>query len=92
VRPTNDAWPDLLLPRAADNRSRYAWSTMSDPKHPDGDIHKGAVEDETPHSHTDNPYLHGQLGHRTSNVEIKENDTDFPGPDAMEEHSGEKGS
>jgi hypothetical protein len=76
------------------------WETMSDPKHteehprehPDGDIGKGAVEEETPHSHSDNPYMHGQLGHRTSDEDIKDNDTDFPGPDAKEEHSGEKGA
>ena len=74
----------------------YAGKTMSDPKHPgdhpDGDIGKGAVEDETPHAHRDNPYIHGQLGHRTTDADIKENDTDFPGPDAKEEHSGEKGA
>ncbi|MGI8771922.1 MAG: hypothetical protein ACR2JE_10845 [Acidobacteriaceae bacterium] len=65
---------------------------MTKPNHPDGDINKGAVEEEAPRTHGDNPYLQGQLGHRTSDADIKENDTDFPGPDAMEEHSGEKGS
>ncbi len=65
---------------------------MSNPIHPDSDIHKGAVEEETPQTNRDNPYLHGQLGHRSSDEEVKENDTDFPGPDATEEHSGEEGS
>ena len=36
--------------------------------------------------------MHGQLGHRTSDTDVKDNDSDFPEPGAREEHSGEKGS
>jgi hypothetical protein len=60
------------------------------PAHPDSDEHKGAVEEETPHASADNPYLHGQLDHRTNDPDIKSNDTDFPGPDPHEEHTGER--
>jgi hypothetical protein len=58
--------------------------------HPDSDEHKGAVEAETPRASIDKPYLHGQLGHRTSDTDIKDSDTDFPGPEPHEEHTGEK--
>ena len=44
--------------------------------------------------------MEGQLGHRSSNspdpnvdsMLKKDNDTDFPEPDALEEHTGEEGS
>jgi hypothetical protein len=61
-------------------------------KHHDSDEHKGAVEEESPRATTDRPSLAGQLGHRTSDPDVKDNDTDFPEPGAREEHSGEPGS
>ena len=62
---------------------------MTEPARHDSDTAKGTVEEETPQPTKDNPYLHGQLGHRDSNEELKENDSDFPEPGAREEHSGE---
>jgi hypothetical protein len=61
-------------------------------KHLDSDEHKGVVEGESPRSTTGRPSLAGQLGHRTSDPDVKDNDTDFPEPGAREEHSGEPGS
>ncbi len=58
------------------------------PKH-DSDAGKGAVEQERPQPGTDNPYIHGQLGHRDQNEDLKDNDTDFPEPETHGEHSGE---
>ena len=59
--------------------------------HPDGDIHKGAVEDDAPHPSNERRPEHGsmtgQLGHRDQDDRIKGNDTDFPEPDAEAEHS-----
>jgi len=63
---------------------------MTSEKHHDSDLSKGAVEQETPQPNTDNPYLHGQLGHRDQDEELKDNDSDFPEPGAREEHSGER--
>ncbi|MGE0407610.1 MAG: hypothetical protein AB7O65_15055 [Candidatus Korobacteraceae bacterium] len=61
------------------------------PQQADPDAHKGAVEsdesrDATPVS------IAGQLPHRTSNSLVKDNDTDFPGPDGAPEHSGQEES
>ena len=50
---------------------------------PDEAASKGAVEDDRP---TQSP-LAGQLGHRDQDEELKDNDTDFPEPDAEAEHS-----
>jgi hypothetical protein len=61
-------------------------------KHLDSDEHKGVVEEESPRATTSRPSITGQLGHRTSNSDVKDNDSDFPGPGAREEHSGEPGS
>lgn len=61
--------------------------------HPDEASGKGAVEDNT--LPTDSPKgpeqtsLSGQLGHRDQDPLIKDNDTDFPEPDAEGEHTGE---
>jgi hypothetical protein len=55
-------------------------------KHPDSDLHKGAVESD-PQS-PGGGSLAGQLGHRDPDPMIKESDTDFPEPDALAEHSG----
>jgi hypothetical protein len=60
-------------------------------KERDQDSGKGAVEADTPEE-KGNSSLTGQLGHRDQNPLIKSNDTDFPEPDAKEEHSGEKKS
>ncbi len=58
-------------------------------EHPDSDLHKGAVEEERPRAVEQESDLHSQLDHRSSDPEIKNSDTDFPGPDAKEEHTGE---
>ena len=55
---------------------------MTQPQKHDSDTAKGAVEQEKPQPHTDNPYTHGQLGHRDQNEDLKDNDTDFPEPGA----------
>jgi hypothetical protein len=54
----------------------------------DSDSAKGAVEQEAPTQHG-NSSLRGQLGHRTANEMIKENDSDFPEPGGNPEHTGE---
>ncbi len=62
----------------------------TNPPH-DSDTAKGTVEEESPTATGSHPYMRGQLGHRTSNRDIKDNDSDFPEPGAREEHSGERG-
>ena len=61
---------------------------------PDEAISKGAVETDTlPTDTNDRPEhnsLNGQLGHRDQNEMLKDNDTDFPEPDAEGEHTGER--
>lgn len=63
----------------------------------DEDVKKGSVETDTPESGS-KVSIEGQLGHRSNepdpNVDsmLKDNDTDFPEPDAVEEHTGEPGS
>lgn len=61
-------------------------------KRNDSDEHKGVVEQESPLSRADHPSLSGQLGHRTADTDVKDNDSDFPEPGGREEHSGEPGS
>jgi hypothetical protein len=56
---------------------------------PDSDIHKGAVESDQPDTPGDES-LAGQLGHRDPDELLKDNDTDFPEPDAPAEHSGQR--
>ena len=54
--------------------------------------HKGAVEDDTLHrdsTRRSNNSMAGQLGHRDQDEMLKDNDTDYPEPDAEGEHSGE---
>ena len=60
----------------------------------DEDVSKGAVENDPRDtgSQTSNVSIEGQLGHRDQDSMLKDNDTDFPEPDAMEEHTGEPGS
>ena len=58
---------------------------------PDESMSKGAVEDDSLHpdskrrSHNS---MAGQLGHRDQDESLKDNDTDFPEPDAEAEHTG----
>ena len=61
-------------------------------KHHDSDEHKGVVAEESPLIKTGRPSLAGQLGHRTSDPDVKDNDSDFPEPGAREEHSGAPGA
>jgi hypothetical protein len=59
---------------------------------PDEGRHKGAVEDDALHPETGRRAQHsslaGQLGHRDQHEMLKDNDTDFPEPDAEAEHTG----
>ena len=61
--------------------------------HPDEAISKGAVENDAPYPDNESRPQHGslagQLGHRDPDKMLKDNDTDFPEPDAEGEHSGE---
>jgi hypothetical protein len=60
--------------------------------HTDEAMRKGAVEDDALHLDVDHPRGHnsfaGQLGHRDQDEMLKDNDTDFPEPDAKGEHTG----
>jgi hypothetical protein len=60
----------------------------------DEDVTKGVVEDDTRDGTKErsNVSIEGQLGHRDQDPMLKDNDTDFPEPDALEEHTGEPGS
>ena len=59
---------------------------------PDEGINKGAVEDDATHPRDQrrpqHGSLNGQLGHRDQDEMLKDNDTDFPEPDAQAEYSG----
>ncbi len=57
-------------------------------KHPDNDVHKGAVEDDSPQAEH-NTSMRGQLGHRNQDEMLKDNDSDYPEPGGNPEHSGE---
>jgi len=65
------------------------------PPHPDGDEHKGAVEDDSPHISggpaTQHGSLTGQLGHRNRDDMTDGDDSDFPEPGSSPEHSGQHG-
>ena len=52
---------------------------------PDEAAGKGAVENGEDRGERGS--LTGQLGHRDQDEMLKDNDTDFPGPDAEAEHS-----
>ena len=62
--------------------------------HPDGDEHKGAVEDDSTQipgeRATSQESMAGQLGHRNRDEMIDGNDTDYPEPGSNPEHSGER--
>lgn len=70
---------------------------MTDPEkhvqHPDGDEHKGAVEDDSPHLRGDQPAqqnsMTGQLGHRNQDEMTDGSDSDYPEPGESPEHSGQ---
>jgi hypothetical protein len=67
--------------------------TNTVPFEPDGDLSKGAVEQETPSTPGTRPdadRLGGQLSHRESDSQIKDADSDFPEPGSSPEHSGQK--
>jgi hypothetical protein len=59
---------------------------------PDEGMRKGAVEDDATYPDSQRRPQHGslsgQLGHRDQDEMLKDNDTDFPEPDAEAEHSG----
>jgi hypothetical protein len=54
---------------------------------PDEGLGKGAVEGDG-RERVQGESLAGQLGHRDQSAMLKDNDTDFPEPDAAAEHSG----
>ena len=58
---------------------------------PDEAMGKGAVENDAPvddkKPRAQDSSLSGQLGHRDQDEMLKDNDTDFPEPDAEGEHS-----
>jgi hypothetical protein len=54
---------------------------------PDEAAGKGAVEDDGKKGGQGGS-LSGQLGHRDQEDLLKDNDTDFPEPDAQAEHTG----
>jgi hypothetical protein len=60
--------------------------------HPDEAMGKGAVEDDAVYPDSERRPQHGslsgQLGHRDQDELLKDNDTDFPEPDAEAEISG----
>ena len=60
--------------------------------HTDEAMRKGAVEDDPQHVDSEHPRGHnsltGQLGHRDQDDMLKDNDTDFPEPDAHKENIG----
>lgn len=62
-------------------------------KRHDSDSKKGAVESESPGDHSHNTHLASQLPHRSADPFIKnrdeDNDTDFPEPGNVPEHSGQ---
>jgi hypothetical protein len=59
---------------------------------PDEGMRKGAVEDGAVYPGSERRPQHGslsgQLGHRDQDEMLKDNDTDFPEPDAEAEHTG----
>jgi hypothetical protein len=68
---------------------RHRRMMMIDPatRPTDEAIHKGAIEDDGRNAKSVNS-LTGQLGHRDQDEMVKDNDTDFPEPDAAAEISG----
>lgn len=63
-------------------------------QHPDGDEHKGAVEDDSPHlpgqeEPASHEYMQGQIGHRNPDAMTDGGDSDFPEAGSSPEHSGQ---
>jgi hypothetical protein len=67
--------------------------------HPDGDLHKGAIEDDSVHrpgepNDATNTSMSGQIGHRSSETQTggtgEGEDSDFPEPGESPEHSGQR--
>jgi hypothetical protein len=60
----------------------------------DEDMTRGAVEADPQDAsgRKSQESMGGQIGHRDQDPMLKDNDTDFPEPDAQEEHTGEPGS
>ena len=56
----------------------------------DQDIHKGAVEDDSPAATEHNTSMRGQQGHRNIPEMAEGTDSDYPEPGQNPEHSGEK--
>jgi hypothetical protein len=67
--------------------------TLKPVEHPDGDVHKGAVESQTPNEHghetTQHDNLADQLPHRNTGDWLEGADSDFPEPGSNPEHSGQ---
>jgi hypothetical protein len=63
------------------------------PEHPDGDVHKGAVESQSRHDMPERPDFHSnladQLPHRSGGSDLEGADSDFPEPGSNPEHSGQ---
>ena len=59
---------------------------------PDEGMYKGAVEDDSLYPGSTRRFQYGsftgQLGHRDQDEMLKDGDTDFPGLDAVAEHTG----
>ena len=54
----------------------------------DNDLHKGAIEDDSP-LEEHNTSMRGQLGHRNKDEVIDGNDSDYPEPGENPEHTGQ---
>jgi hypothetical protein len=63
-------------------------------KSTDEDVDKGVVEVDPRETNgrKSQESMEGQIGHRDQDPMLKDSDTDFPEPDALEEHTGESGS
>lgn len=71
--------PEKVARNASNTAKREDHSSTPNPS--DQDSGKGAVEDDQQDANheTGNTSMRGQLGHRDSNPELKDADTDFPG-------------
>jgi hypothetical protein len=89
-----------VLPRASNRTEVIGMAANPIGTTTDEDVNKGVVEDDPQNGKRGDSQesMGGQLGHRSNNPDpnvdsmVKDNDTDFPEPDAMEEHTGEEGS
>jgi hypothetical protein len=85
-----DVWSVLAIQQGDSLESGMTHTAIT---RPDEALHKGAMEDEATLADgkrcEDEASLGGQLGHRDQDEMLKDNDTDFPEPDAHAEHTGE---